>query len=141
MGLNIKFDILYYDFLRLYHFKQKASNIVRNRYYVIMFSMKFYSVDVLLFYITIIIIIIIIINYPSQHRVHHALFPLYTAEFPRPWHGNVSPRKQTPEHVREQIWKTPNNFGCAGALKFLPLPGNQILLPAPTHFGSLVKSY
>jgi hypothetical protein len=37
MGLNIKFEILYYDFLRLYHFKQKTSNIVRNRYYVIVF--------------------------------------------------------------------------------------------------------
>jgi len=101
-----------------------------------MFSVKFYSVDALLFYST-----ISIINCPAQHHVHHALFPLYTAEFPSPYHGNVSPCKQTPEHVGEQIWKTPDNSGCAGALKFLPLPGNQILLPAPKHFRSLVKSY
>ena len=136
MDLNMKFEILCYDFLRLCHFKQKTSNIVRNRYYVTMFSLKFYSVDVLFCFT-----IIIIINYPAQHHVHHALFPLYIEEFPGPCHGNVSPCKQTPEHVGEQIWKTPNNSGCAGALKFLPLPGNQILLPAPTHSGSLVKSY
>jgi len=50
MGLIIKYDILCYDFLWLYHFKQKASNIVLNRYYVVMFSTKFYSVDLLFFY-------------------------------------------------------------------------------------------
>jgi hypothetical protein len=128
MGLIIKFEILCYDFLWLYHFKQKASNIVRNRYHVIMFSTKFYSVD-LLFYIT-----ITIINYPAQHHVHHPLFPLYTAEFAGPCHGNLSPCKQTPEHVGEKIWKTLDNSRCAGALKFLSLPGNQILLPAPHTF-------
>ena len=74
MGLNIKCEILCYDFLRLYHFKPKVNNTVRNRYNVIMFSMKFYSVDVLLFYIT-------TINYPAQHHVPHALFPLYRRIF------------------------------------------------------------
>jgi hypothetical protein len=136
MGLNIKFEILCYDFVRLYHFKQRASDIVHNRYYVIMFSKKFYYVDVFLFHIT-----ITVTNYRAQHHVHHALYPLYLEEFPGPCHGNVSPCKQTPEHVGEQIWKTPDNDGCAGALKFLPLPGNQILLPARTHSGSLVKCY
>jgi hypothetical protein len=113
-------------FLRLYHFKQKAIYIVRNRCYIIMFSMKFHSVDVLLLYIN-----ITVINYPARHHVLQALFPLYIEEFSGPCHGNIAPCKLTAVHVEKQIWKTSNNSGCAGALKFLPLLGNQILLQAP----------